>query len=250
MGGDVFTRATSSPGGLASSGSLASNIGQLRMGARERGASASMGGFPSPLPDQQALRGRDGVSSAAAASAGTPSQNLEGGAVSPSAEDAWGRSYAAELSRRAQQGDMAAVEELASAVRFGLLGLPVQPEVARGLMTIAAQSGGVDGSWDLKASVIQILALILTGALLCDLIRIRCSLPCTRRNVRGRGGRRQGLGRGDGVGPAGHAPHRRWARGSLMGSSSLPGLRRNQGLFRLPLWSDALGQPIRAMDEW
>ena len=42
---------------------------------------------------------------------------------------------------------MAAIEELAHGVRFGLPGLPAQPEVARGLMTIAAQSGmHMDGS--------------------------------------------------------------------------------------------------------
>lgn len=51
------------------------------------------------------------------------------------------RAYASELSSRAQQGDLEAMEELGSMVRVGLPGLPAQPEVARGLLMLAAQSG-------------------------------------------------------------------------------------------------------------
>ena len=121
-GGGGFPRATSSPGVLASS-----DMVQLRHGAQVRGPSSSVGGIPHPQLQDISLQVDHGGSVEAA---------------DASSANAWARSYAAELSSRAQQGDVGAVEELASAVRFGLLGLPAQPEVARGLMTIAAQSGG------------------------------------------------------------------------------------------------------------
>ena len=110
-GEEGLIRAASSPGdaGLPP----VANFAQLR--------SASVGGIPSPLPER--------ISDV---------EDKLGAATDP---EEWGRAFAAKLSARVQQGDLAAVEELASAVRFGLPGLPAQPEVARGLITIAAQSG-------------------------------------------------------------------------------------------------------------
>ena len=91
------------------------------------GAPASAGA--TPATDTAQLRGEAG-------GVGTE----EGGAsplVAP-----WARTYAADLSARAQQGDLQAVEELGGMVRVGLPGLPAQPEVARGLLLLAADSGG------------------------------------------------------------------------------------------------------------
>ncbi|GAX80851.1 hypothetical protein CEUSTIGMA_g8286.t1 [Chlamydomonas eustigma] len=51
------------------------------------------------------------------------------------------RLYAAELSKRTQGGDLEAMEELGGMVRVGMPGLPAQPEVARGLLLIAAEAG-------------------------------------------------------------------------------------------------------------
>ena len=90
------------------------------------GAPASAGA--TPATDTAQLRGEAG---------GVGTEEGASPLVAP-----WARAHAADLSARAQQGDLQAVEELGGMVRVGLPGLPAQPEVARGLLLLAADSGG------------------------------------------------------------------------------------------------------------